>query len=379
MRVRSCVLIGISLSLCLGPHTNAQQLPADTGAPNPTLGPEATSPVGKEANYSQLDAMQNGSVRYMGKVKVQGAAFPWDPIPVVVVCGPTNKVEYRTMADAKGNFNIRPQKQDELYSEISPHVGKQRKTAAQLTGCNIRAELAGFKSTSLHIAFTSIMDNPDLGTVVLTPDGTAAGSSVSTTYAKASPAAIKDYNKARGEYAKGNAGGAEKDLKKAVKADPNFADAWYQLGHLQQEKKPADALKSYQKAVAADPNFVSPYLPIAVLAANQKDWKQVKSATDQALKLDPEGNPQVFYYNALGDYNTGDASAAEASAKKSLAMDPEHVAPKTEQLLAVIEAGQGDLNGALHHLQHSLTYLKPGPDRDLVQQQIAQLQKAGAS
>lgn len=379
MRGKLVVVAGMLLGLGLGARVHGQTASPTTGQSPQSIGPEATSGVGKDANYAQLDEMQNGSVRYTGKVAVKGAAYPWDPIPVVVVCGQSNKVEYRTMADAKGQFDIRPQKQDELYSELSPHVGKQRATAAQLTGCNIRAELAGFKSTSLHIAFTSIMDNPDLGTVVLTPNGAAAGSSVSTTYAKASPTAIKDYNKARGEYAKGNAGGTEKDLKKAVKADPNFADAWYQLGHLQQEKKPADALKSYQKAVAADPNFVSPYLPIAILAANQKDWKEVKGATDQALKLDPEGNPQILYYNALGNFNTGNASAAEASAKKSLAMDPEHTAPKTEQLLAVIEAGQGDLNGALHHLQHSLTYMKPGPDRNLVQQQIAQLQKAGAS
>jgi cytochrome c-type biogenesis protein CcmH/NrfG len=66
---------------------------------------------------------------------------------------------------------------------------------------------------------------------------------------------------------------------------------------------------------------------------------------------------------------------AEASARKSLAMDPQHLAPNTEQLLAVILAGKGQYAEALKHLQNSLTYLKPGPNADLVKQQIAQLEK----
>lgn len=373
MRGKVFVAVGMVLGMGLGALANGQATQG-ASASDRVAGPEATSGMGKDANYARLDEMQNGSVHYLGKVAVKGAANPWDPIPVVVVCG--SKVEYRTAADAKGNFDIRPAKQDPLYSEISPHVGKQTPSAAQLTGCNVHAELPGFKSSSLHIAFTSIMDNPDLGTIVLTPDSGAAGSSLSATFAKASPEARKQYDKARSDYANGKLSSAEKTLEKAVKADSNFADAWYQLGQLQEAKKPAAALTSYQKAVAADPNFVLPYLPIAELAATRKDWKEVESATDEALKLNPEGNPQLLYYNAMGNYNLGNTGAGEASAEKSLAMDPEHTAPKTEQLLAVMEASQGDLADALHHLQHSLTYMKPGPDRSLVEQQIAQVQKA---
>jgi Tfp pilus assembly protein PilF len=367
------MVMGVAIGLSV--QATAQVTPG-ASASDKMAGPEATSGVGKEANYARLDEAQNGSVHYMGKVAVKGTAYPWDPIPVVVVCGQDNKVEYRTMADAKGGFDIRPAKQDPLYSEISPHVGKQTASAAQLTGCNVQAELPGYKSSSLHIAFTSIMDNPDLGTVVLTPDNAAAGSSVSVTYTKASPDAMKDYEKARREYIGGNRKGAEKDLEKAVKTDPQFADAWYQLGKLQQADKKTDALTSYQKAVGADPNYISPYLQIAQLAADQKNWKEVKSATDKSLKLNPEGDPQILYYNAVGNFNLGNVGLAETSAEKSLAMDPQHTAPNTEQLLAVMQAGQGQLASALHHLQNSLTYVKAGPNRDMIQQQIAQLEKA---
>jgi hypothetical protein len=57
-------------------------------------------------------------------------------------------------------------------------------------------------------------------------------------------------------------------------------------------------------------------------------------------------------------------------------MDPQHTVPNTEQLLAVILAGKGQLQEAMTHLQNSLTYVKPGPNADVIRQQIAQLQKA---
>jgi tetratricopeptide (TPR) repeat protein len=108
----------------------------------------------------------------------------------------------------------------------------------------------------------------------------------------------------------------------------------------------------------------------------QKKWQDVVNATTAELKLDPAGSPQVWYFDALGNLNIGNTDTAEASARKSLAMDPQHTVPNTEQLLAVILAGKGELGEALKHLQNSLTYVKPGPNADIIKQQIAQLEKA---
>jgi tetratricopeptide (TPR) repeat protein len=127
--------------------------------------------------------------------------------------------------------------------------------------------------------------------------------------------------------------------------------------------------------VADDPRLVSTYEHIAEEAAMQKKWQDVVNATTAELKLDPAGSPQVWYFDALGNLNIGNPDTAEASARKSLAMDPQHTCPNTEQLLAVILAGKGQLAEALHHLQNSLTYVK-GPNVDVIKQQIAQLEKA---
>jgi len=101
----------------------------------------------------------------------------------------------------------------------------------------------------------------------------------------------------------------------------------------------------------------------------------VVNATSTALKLDPVGTPQLWYFDAVGNYNLGKTDVAEASARKSLAMAPQHLAPNTEQLLAVILANTGEYAEALAHLKNSLTYMKPGPNTEIIKQQIAQLEK----
>jgi tetratricopeptide (TPR) repeat protein len=376
MRHKGIFIAGISMLAMMGAQAHAQSAAAASAAAGnaKAAGPEAGSRVGNEANYAQLEEHQRGGVAFIGKVVVQDAMFPWDPIPIVVTCN--GVVRYRTEADAKGNFQFVGSKSDPMHSEIVPEAtDPHEQTASHLIGCDAQGVLPGFKSSTVHIANLTIMDNPDIGTITLRPDTDAAGSATSATTTTASADAMKHFNKARAEFQSNNIDGAEHDLEKAVQADPKFADAWYQLGKMQQVKNDPSALNSYEKAVGADPKFVSPYERIAEEASMQKKWPDVVNATTQALKLDPAGSPQLWYFDALGKANSGDMDGAEASTRTSLAMDPQHLAPNTEQLLAVILANKGELAEALQHLKNSLTYVK-GPNADVIKQQIAQIEKA---
>jgi tetratricopeptide (TPR) repeat protein len=169
--------------------------------------------------------------------------------------------------------------------------------------------------------------------------------------------------------------GTERDLKKTVQIDPDFAGAWLQLGKLQEPSDPQEARISFTRALAADPKFVLPYEQLAALAEQTGNWKEVLDNTNHVLQLYPEGTPQTFYLNALANYQLGKVNAAETSAKDSLAIDPRHTVRNTEQLLAVILAQKGDLAGALQHLRSSLTYIPQGPNADLLKQQIATLEE----
>jgi tetratricopeptide (TPR) repeat protein len=97
------------------------------------------------------------------------------------------------------------------------------------------------------------------------------------------------------------------------------------------------------------------------------------------LELNPAGTPRLYYYNAVANMKLGKADAAQTSVTKAIAIDPNHTEPNAEQLLAVILANKQDLAGALEHLRIAIKYMPPGPNADLVKQQISQLESATQS
>lgn len=352
----SCVSLG-----------QAQGTPAQANAG----GAEGSSDIGKDANFGTLLNKQTGSMHFYGKVAVAGGRLPWDPVPVVVICNGVTK--YSTYTSTKGDFDIAAANRE---SEVVTEKGDAKRVLpSQLVGCTVKALADGFASNTLTIANRSLEDDPSIGTITLRTDEKSKGSIVSATTDSAPPDALKEFDKARADDMNHKKDSARKHLEKAVSIDSKFAEAWYHLGKLEETDKPQEAMGAYQKAVAADPVFISPYQEIAALSANDKKWTDVVAATDKSLQLDPAGTPQIWYYNAVGNLNTGAKDVAETSAEKALAMDPSHVAPNTEQLLAVIEAGRGDYAEALKHLRHCLTYMPAGPNTDVIKQQVAQLEK----
>jgi cytochrome c-type biogenesis protein CcmH/NrfG len=331
---------------------------SNTNAPaDPTHGPAASSDIGKFSSWDSLMKQGHAGNFLGGTVTVAGGALPWDPIPVNVTCD--GKTRYTSTTDPKGNFLIAPVKADESAVGNSD---TKTKLAAQFIGCGVQAALPGFDSSSIMIANRNLTDDPNIGTITLKREEGSGGASVSATTASAPKDATKAFEKARTEWIDKKPDKAEKDLEKAVQVYPQFAEAWYQLGKIQAEQKKPEAMNSFAKAVAADPKFVPPYQQIAPLAAQAGKWQDVVDATSHELELDPRGNPEVWYFNALANVKLSKMDVAEASAQKALSMDPLHTQPNTEQLLAVILVNKRDYAGALQHLKNCLTYVPPGPN-----------------
>jgi hypothetical protein len=331
--------------------------------------PETSSDIGKSAKWDNLTHQGRSGDSLIGKVTIAAGVIPWDPIPVTVTCD--GKIRYTTNADPKGGFEI-------ATLETSTYTlgteGAQTKPAAKFVGCTVEAALPGFDSSILTIVNRNILDNTDIGTITLSREAGAAGA-VSSTTASVPKEAMKAFEKARAEWQDRKADKAQRDLEKAVQLDPQFAEAWYQLGKMQEASSPLDANTSFSKAAAADAKFIPPYQHLAQFAAQAGKWPDLADLTNHDLELDPRGNSQIWYYHALASYKLGKRDVAKTSADKALAMDPLHTEPNTEQLLAVILADQRDFAGALQHLRNSLTYLPAGSDTDMVKQQIAQLEK----
>jgi Tfp pilus assembly protein PilF len=306
----------------------------------------------------------------LGKLAVAGEPLPWEPLLVTVTCD--GSVVYTTQSDAKGSFGIASLT---LPGALGKQGDSQRQMETHFEGCLVQGAVPGFRSNAITITRNNLRDEPDIGMITLSRIGHDAATILSSTTETAPPNAIKSFEKARSEMLQRDSDGAKRNLEKAVAIYPDFADAWLQLGKLQQAIDPNAARESFSKALAADPKFVLPYEQLAALAAQSGKWKEVLDNTNHATQLYPEGTPEIWYLNALANYQTGKPDVAEASAKKSLALDPRHSVLNTEQLIAVILARKGDFKGALDHLRSSLKYVPPGPGSDLLKQQIAQLEK----
>ena len=379
------LLTALFASLVLVVGAQAQKTPGggqgQTSSPNGNSGTNANSNNNRPDMDNLIHQGRAGSY-YGGTVKLSGGALPWDPILINVVCN--GDTRHTTVTDAKGNFIISPKPDDTpinsaASSSNAPNSDAQSKAVAQFVGCDVKAALTGFDSSSVTIAQRNLTDDPNIGTITLKPAENATGSAMSATTAAAPKDAAKSYEKARSEWAENKPDKAQKDLQKAVQIDPQFAEAWYQLGKIQEAQKSPDSVGSFQKAIAADPKFTPPYEHLVSGEAQAEKWQDVLDTTNKELQLNPAGSPRLFYYNAVANMKLGKTDAAEDSVKKAIAADPNHTEPNAEQLYAVILANKQDLPGALEHLRVAAKYLPPGPNADLVKKQIAQLESATQS
>jgi tetratricopeptide (TPR) repeat protein len=336
--------------------------------------PDSIQDSGFYGYWTNMSGQSRAGGALYGKVSVEGESLLWDPIPVSVICNSTTVSTTRTDPSGKFLMPIAP-----VPGYLSLQGDQQRQMETHYEGCTVQASFTGFHSNAITITQHNLRDEPDLGTITLSrAGGRAAATAVSSTIESAPANAVKAFDKARTDLLEQKPDHAQKNLEKAVQAYPGFAAAWYQLGRLQEASNSADAETSFSKAASADPRFILPYEQLATLSAQANKWQDVLDNTNHALQLDPAGTAQTWYLSALANYQLGKIDAAQTSAQKSLALDPTHSIPNTEQLLAVILAGKADYNGALQHLRNCLKYAPSGPATDLLKQQIAQLeQKTG--
>jgi tetratricopeptide (TPR) repeat protein len=336
--------------------------------------PDSIESEGSLGYWSHMDGQGRAGGFLLGKVVVAGDPMPWNPVFVYVTC--QGKTAYATYSGPKGAFSISAVN---IAGALSLQDDAKRQMETHLEGCLVRASLAGFQSNTITIEHRNLRDDPDLGTLSLIRDEKIAGAAVSATTASAPEKALKDYAKARADVVDSNTDSAQQELQDAVEIDPNFAEAWYQLGKLQQTSEPDKARKSYAAAIAADPHFLLPYEQLAALAVHDGNWKEVADNTGRALLLDPTGTPVTWYYDALSNFELGNIDVAQASAMRSMEMDPQHAIPNTEQLLAAILARKKDYASAIEHLQNCLKYSTTEKHTDELKRSIAKLEELQAA
>lgn len=344
------------------------------------------------AAWAQLRG-QRSVIHVYGTVVMDDGTPPPEPVAIERVCqrGVSRREGY---TDAKGNFSVRmgadfeqayqdatasgrsrERTDDPLFNQSQPAgAGIGMGVGSELTTCELRGVLAGYVSSTINLAILAQSNRPDYPyPIVLYRTERVPGLLVSATTLKAPKDAKKAFEK--GMKAK-DIESAEKHFREAVTVYPEYADAWVALGltHEQRQRLP-EAREAYEKAVALDANLVRPYVQLAIMSVTAGNWKEAADLSARAISLHPSAFPNVYFANALANFNLANADVALVSAKRAHQLDHGRRMPGALLIIASVLNFKGDHAGAAQHLRTYLEWVPNAADAAQVRSQLAEIEK----
>lgn len=236
--------------------------------------------------------------------------------------------------------------------------------------CDVTIRLKGFQTLQATLRNDS--------TVVLKHIGLHEGSTVSATALKAPEAARKAFGKGVNAMDDQKWSSAQKDFEKALDIYPDYAQAWSDLGEvLRHESMPDDARVALEKAVAADPKYIKPYVQLAMLDLEEKKPEAAAEIAGKAVAMNPLEFPDLYFYNAVANFDLKHFDVAESSARRATELDTAHEIPRAELLLGSVLIAKGDRAAGLQHFRKYLELAPKAPNAEQVRRAIAQLEAPG--
>ncbi len=111
-------------------------------------------------------------------------------------------------------------------------------------------------------------------------------------------------------YEKGDYAQAASFYVKAIKVNPEVAQAYHNLGlALEKLNRPTDALSIYKKSLSVDPNYKNSYLHIANIFKKQKNHETALAVVNDYLKKHPQ-DEQMLLLKSTILYDKGDLETA---------------------------------------------------------------------
>lgn len=316
---------------------------------------------------------------FAGRVLLEDGTPPLEPVLVVRACGEARPVP-QAYTDPDGGFAFELGRNASSIMDVqNPFVttpsGLGGTTQDDLTGCELRAVANGYTSDAVNLTSRRLLENPDVGVIVLHPLEGVVGSVFSRTTLLARKEAREAFEKGRELTRNQKYDEAIDAYEKAVRSQPRFAAAWFELGLVHQmQNHPHEAEEAYRESATADPKFVKPYRQLAFLAFHEQRWPEVLEATDRLLFLDPVSYPDAYYFDSVARFQTGDLEAAERSARKATSLDSQRTPPRAYAVLGAILIEKQDYAGAAQQLRAYLALAEPGPEADQARAMLEQLE-----
>ncbi len=251
--------------------------------------------------------------------------------------------------------------------------GYARTRRYYLGDCELVASLTGFTSGVIRPGDRDLLQNPDVGSIVLHRRAQVRGSAISIKSLSAPEKATRRYQGASAElhrktpsYAK-----ALKHLQNAVGIYPQYAAAWHLIGRCYVAlRKFANAREAYENAAAADPDYTLPYIGLAELGLQTGQFQQAVTWSSLALERDP-GMTSASYLHAFASFSSGNIEAAETSIRKVEKSPEARGYPGIHYLLGAIRVAKGDVPAAVAEFRLFLE-LSPGYDgAERIKKQLA--------
>ncbi|HEY4086704.1 MAG TPA: tetratricopeptide repeat protein [Bryobacteraceae bacterium] len=228
------------------------------------------------------------------------------------------------------------------------------------TDCDLRAQLSGFRSSRVSLNNRVVYDGASIGVIWLHRMAASRENLVSITTLTAPKNARKNFEKGRVLAREGKAPDAVSSFEKAVKIDPQFAEAWVSLGFAQYQMNAEDAAaKSVMQAREIDPKLPGIYQILGYIAANRKDWKSAAQYLEEAERLNPMSSALPWYLSAVADYEMHRFSEAERSIRQAMQIDTERRYRRAQFLLGLILVARNQIVTGTQALRE---YLASAPD-----------------
>jgi len=115
-------------------------------------------------------------------------------------------------------------------------------------------------------------------------------------------------------------------FEKAAETDPNYAEAWYQIGFCYgMLGRPAESLKASRQAAKLRPEWAEVFVNIGASNYALKDYKEAAEAYRTATRLDADNADAQFAYGlSLGKLNRTDEEIL--AYRRALALKPDYAA-----------------------------------------------------
>jgi tetratricopeptide (TPR) repeat protein len=293
--------------------------------------------------------------------------------------------KFDSMLDASGSGPS----QDSLSSKNS-EMGIPRR---ELANCELRASIAGFRSSVINLVDLNDFSSLEVGTIVVERREKIEGLTLNAAAYKAPKGAISAYEKGMEAAKKGKLPEAQKYFGKAVEIYPAYSYAWFQLGRVLRKDQQKDAARSaFAQAVTIDSRFLPPFVSLASMAYEAKNWLEVLQYTNHVLDRDPLGHvagdvldldssdyTEAYFYNSAANYNLKRFAEAEKSGLKAERLDLVSRVPQVHLLLAEIFTRKKSYDMAIVELRTYLELVPHAKNVEQTRERLARLEKLNAS